>query len=204
MSGGGGLDLSSGPLSTLSRDTRKYLSGPKLAVEEQRIEVRDAETGELLVLNTVPLLNHAAGSNAAGAGSGAGLLPLTRNPASSASSGTPVPPGAPTTSVALPSSTTRSLLPTLQAADLRDKAVTIELIRQHHQRQMAALIALEAGRERMRREVLAREESKWRRTVMKKSFLGERLAGAEAVKQLQIDQSLVLAAKLKEFGMLGK
>jgi hypothetical protein len=195
---GGGLDLSSGPLSTLSRDTRKFLSGPKLVAEEQRIEVRDAETGEVLVLNTVPLLSH---SNSSGSGSGAALLPLTRNPSSS---GPPVPPGAPTTAVPLPSSASRSLLPTLEAADLRDKAVTIELIRQHHQRQMAALIAMEAGRERMRREVLAREESKWRRTIMKKSFLGERLAGAEAVKQLQMDQALVLAAKLKEFGMLGK
>jgi hypothetical protein len=198
----GGLDLSSGPLSTLSRDTRKFLSGPKLVAEEQRIEVRDAETGEVLVLNTVPLLSHSNSSGGgSGSGSGAALLPLTRNPSSS---GPPVPPGAPTTAVPLPSSASRSLLPTLEAADLRDKAVTIELIRQHHQRQMAALIAMEAGRERMRREVLAREESKWRRTIMKKSFLGERLAGAEAVKQLQVDQALVLAAKLKEFGMLGK
>ena len=53
-------------------------------------------------------------------------------------------------------------------------------------------------------EVLAAEASAWRRALMKRSFVEERLAAAEELKRVKSDQEIALAARLKQLGLLGR
>jgi hypothetical protein len=94
------------------------------------------------------------------------------------------------------------LLPALTTDQQRDKTVVLRLIRRHQAAQLAELIRREAAREALRRDLLAAEGADWRRKVMKAAFMEERLAAADEIKKLKLDQELALAAKLKEFGML--
>ncbi len=93
-------------------------------------------------------------------------------------------------------------MPNITPAEQRDKAVVMQLIKVHQQKQLAAVIRKEATRETLRRELLAGEDSKWRREVMKKAFIEERMAAAEEIDKLKLDQERALAAKLKEYGLI--
>ena len=68
----------------------------------------------------------------------------------------------------------------------------------------AGKVAEEAARESLRREVLAAEISAWRRALMKRSFVEERLAAAEELRRVKSDQEVALAARLKQLGLLGR
>jgi hypothetical protein len=98
--------------------------------------------------------------------------------------------------------TSTDLIPELGPAALRDKAVLIRVIKEHQRQQLGELIGREAKQEAMRRDILKKEDSKWRRDVMKKSFVEERIAAAEEIKKLKMDQEIALVAKLKEFGLV--
>ena len=97
---------------------------------------------------------------------------------------------------------TEENMPNITTEQQRDKAIVLRLFKHYQQNQLTTLITKEAKREVLRREILAKEESKWRRELMKKAFIEERLAAAEEIKKMKLDQEVWLAKKLKEYGML--
>ena len=80
----------------------------------------------------------------------------------------------------------------------------MQQLRAAQQTRILELVGKEAARESLRREVLAREVSAWRRALMKRSFVEERLAVAEDLKRVKADQEVALAARLKQLGLLGR
>ena len=85
-----------------------------------------------------------------------------------------------------------------------DAAREVQQLRAAQQTRILELVGKEAARESLRREVLAREVSAWRRALMKRSFVEERLAVAEDLKRVKADQEVALAARLKQLGLLGR
>ena len=65
-------------------------------------------------------------------------------------------------------------------------------------------IAKEACRESLRREVLKEESSGWRRQLMKKSFIDERIAASVQLQRIKADHEIELAMFLKKCGILYK
>lgn len=97
----------------------------------------------------------------------------------------------------------KDLLPA-ELSETRDKTVLIQMVKEFHRRQVLSAMRQESEREEVRRELLEREHTKWRRETMRKAFNQERLAAAEELRRLKIDQEMALASKLKELGMLGR
>lgn len=65
-------------------------------------------------------------------------------------------------------------------------------IKAAHAQELADFIAREAAREELRKALLHSELSGWRRDVMKKSFLQERLQAAKDLAQLKVDHEVGL------------
>jgi len=85
-----------------------------------------------------------------------------------------------------------------------DAAREVQRLRAEQQTRLLELVGEEAARESLRREVLAREISAWRRALMKRSFVEERLAAAEELQRVKADQEIFLALRLKQLGLLGR
>ncbi len=100
----------------------------------------------------------------------------------------------------LQTSVQRDLIP--EIAEAPDKAVYIQLVKQHQQRVVLQAMEREARREAMRSELLLQEHTKWRKDTMRKTFNAERIAAAEQLRQLKNDQEAALTAKLRELGMI--
>lgn len=163
-----------------SGKTRAYLAkAEREAKKDEPIMVIDAETGEACALNTVPAVSSSS------VGGSSHLHPL--NDHRSAHRG-------PTLA--------EENMPNITTEQQRDKAIVLRLLKHYQQTQLTTLITKEAQREVLRREILAKEESKWRRELMKKAFIEERLLAADEIKKMKLDQEVWLAKKLKEYGML--
>lgn len=65
-------------------------------------------------------------------------------------------------------------------------------------------VTKEACKESLRREVLKEEASGWRRKLMKKCFIDERLAASVQLQRLKADHEIELAMFLKKCGILYK
>ena len=157
--------------------------------EEQRrlpVFVLDAETGERVQLNTKPAVDDAGlerrevrvwGADAPHAGRGAKAAPAAARP-----NGPP------------------PLAPGVRL----DAAQQVQLLRAEHAKRMLELVAKEASRESLRREVLQAEPSEWRKTLQKRCFIAERLHAATELDRERANQEMELAALLKALGMLKK
>jgi hypothetical protein len=137
---------------------------------DAEVAVRDAETGELCVLNTVCAVDDAGLERPRGA-----------RPTAAAGNG-----------------------PAPTVGNKADAAREVQRMRAEQQTRLLELVGKEAARESLRREVLAAEASAWRRALMKRSFVEERLAAAEELKRVKSDQEIALAARLKQLGLLGR
>ena len=65
-------------------------------------------------------------------------------------------------------------------------------------------VTKEACRESLRREVLKEESSGWRRKLMKKCFIDERIAASVQLQRIKADHEMELAFFLKRVGILYK
>ena len=161
--GGGGGGVSSRTALLLAKSTGA-------AEAETEVAVRDAETGELCVLNAVCAVDDAGLERPRGA-----------RPTAAAGNG-----------------------PAPVVGNRADAAREVQRMQAEQQTRLLELVGKEAARESLRREVLAAEISAWRRALMKRSFVEERLAAAEELRRVKSDQEIALAARLKQLGLLGR
>jgi hypothetical protein len=147
---------------------RKVAAAAAKSGGQKPIEVRDAETGEPLVLNRETFAARARAPE-----------PFAFSRLVSAAS----PFGA-------------DPLPDL--AGIKPGPAALARIREHHEALLADAVACEAAREAARRELLLREPVDWRQKLMESLFTKERVRHAEELRTLRTKLDKLADAKARE------
>jgi len=149
------------------------------------MEVADAETGEVLTLNSSPAL---------------GDLPDRPGPSAA--------PGVPNPQAQFAAARAARGLPPLTEPAHRslavsaDEAAELHLLRARLDEQVRDAVAREESREIHRQEVIAATAQRWKRDAIRKEFAQERRQARREIENLRYDNEMALAHKLARMGLL--